>query len=140
MTILIFRSPLHSLGEPASDDGANSRGMDGGVRLIEGYPLRYRANAYQWTDRPRDDEIWVKGDLAWICHCSVDSIARAKGLKSYEGPGRQRIYLRRDVIDWLTSRGVPKGDADIRLERIRDEVLGSSSDRGRERSPKRRTP
>lgn len=88
-----------------------------------------------------DPDILVVEDVARVLRCTVDTARRIPRdlLPAYPGPGRHRLYLREELVSYLRSsvRSSPK--ADLLVQRIRDEVVGSRLGNGRERSAQRRT-
>jgi hypothetical protein len=88
-----------------------------------------------------DPDILVVEDVARILRCTVDTARRIPRhqLRSICGPGRRRVYLREDVLVYVRSLGRSAPNAELLLTRARAEVLGSSADRVRERSQRRRT-
>jgi hypothetical protein len=88
-----------------------------------------------------DPDILVVEDIARILRCTVDTARRIPRdqLRSICGPGRRRLYLREDVLAYVRSLGRSAPNAELLLTRARAEVLGSSADRVRGRSQRRRT-
>jgi hypothetical protein len=88
-----------------------------------------------------DPDILVVEDVARILRCTVDTARRIPRdqLRSIPGPGRRQLYLREDVLAYVRSRGRYSPNAELLLAGARAEVLGSSVDRVRERSQRRRT-
>jgi hypothetical protein len=88
-----------------------------------------------------DPDVLVVDDVARILRCTVDTARRIPRdqLRSICGPGRRRLYLREDLLAYVRSLGRSAPNAELLLTRARAEVLGSSADRVRERSQRRRT-
>jgi hypothetical protein len=84
-----------------------------------------------------DDEFLVIEDVARILRCSVDQLRRVPQtvLPSYRSFGRRRIYRRCDLDPALRTLNAPRSGADHLMREISGQVLDSSADSGRERSP-----
>jgi hypothetical protein len=74
--------------------------------------------------------------VAWLLACSMDTVRRIPRdrLPAYEGAGRYLLYFLDDVQRYVRSRGRTRANADEILSAVTGQVVGSSSDSGRERS------
>jgi Helix-turn-helix domain len=88
-----------------------------------------------------DPDILVVEDVADILRCTVDTARRIPRdhLPAYPGAGRHRLYLREDVLAYVRLSASISPNADILMQRIAGEVLGSRPGDGRERSTRRRS-
>lgn len=87
------------------------------------------------------DVLTVQG-VAEYLHCSEMKVRAIPEdhLPRYFGPGRRLLYFKEDVHRYLRSNGRRKGavDDDI-VGRAKARAVGSLSDSGRRRSPKKET-
>lgn len=88
-----------------------------------------------------DRDILVVEDVARILRCTVDTARRIPPdqLRRITGPGRHRLYLREDVLAYVRSLGRPATNAELLRRSAVAKVVGSPSDRGRERQRRRST-
>jgi len=87
----------------------------------------------------RISEVMTVEGVANFLHCSAQAVRGVPeaDLPRRRGPGRRLLFLKEDVIAYLRRSQRPRANADELVRDIESEVLDSSPDSGRRRSPRR---